>query len=307
MRVNIRPTPAPAITGLTITSGVKTATLNWDLPTDPTYAKAQVWRGTSTSVANATMIAEVQGNTYTDASPTINAVSNTYYWVRAVNKFGRADGPWSASVFVKSQLANELEIAAGAVKAGMLDVAAISSITGQLADGSVTPGKLAVAAISSVTGALASGSVGTTQITDSAITSQKITANAITAGKIDANAVTAVKIAAGSVETEKIAANAIVAGKIAANAVVAVNIAAGAVVAEKIAAGAITTEKISAEYVYAGKVQAAQVEATDLSAVSAKIGVLRTAETGARTEIRDNQIIVVMDNNAIGVKIGRLI
>lgn len=64
---------------------------------------------------------------------------------------------------------------------------------------------------------------------------------------------------------------------------------AGAVSADKIAAKAITSDKMSVD---------------SLSALSAKIGVLRTKDSGARVEVRDNLILVYDENNVLRVKMG---
>ena len=66
-------------------------------------------------------------------------------------------------------------------------------------------------------------------------------------------------------------------------------LAANAVTAEKISAGAITADKLSVN---------------SLSAVSATIGTLRTATSGARTEISDNLICVLIP--FVGVNCYRL-
>ena len=66
-----------------------------------------------------------------------------------------------------------------------------------------------------------------------------------------------------------------------------------------IKAGAITAEKIAA-----GAITANTLGVTELSAITAKIGTLRTATTGARTEIKDNLILVYDQNNMLRVKMG---
>jgi hypothetical protein len=98
---------------------------------------------------------------------------------------------------------------------------------------------------------------------------------------------------------ELIVDGAITAGKIAANAVVAENIAANAITAEKIAADTITGDKI-----VAGTIDAAKLSVTQLSAITATIGTLRTATTGARTEIKDNLIEVYDSSNVLRVRMG---
>ncbi len=66
-----------------------------------------------------------------------------------------------------------------------------------------------------------------------------------------------------------------------------------------IKAGAITADKLAA-----GSISADRVNVKELSALSARIGLLRTKETGARVEISDNLIKVYDDNNILRVKLG---
>jgi hypothetical protein len=76
----------------------------------------------------------------------------------------------------------------------------------------------------------------------------------------------------------------------------------GTISASQIAANAITAGKISA-----GAVGATEISVTNLSAISGTIGTLRTATTGERVEIKDNQIDVYDTANVIRVKIGNLV
>lgn len=66
-----------------------------------------------------------------------------------------------------------------------------------------------------------------------------------------------------------------------------------------IQAGAVTTDKIAANSVTADK-----MDVKSLSAITATIGLLRTASSGARTEIKDNLIEVYDNNNVLRVRIG---
>lgn len=74
---------------------------------------------------------------------------------------------------------------------------------------------------------------------------------------------------------------------------------AGAITTEKLSAGAITADKIAA-----GAITSETLGVTELSAITAKIGTLRTATTGARTEIKDNLIQVYDANNVLRVRMG---
>lgn len=114
------------------------------------------------------------------------------------------------------------------------------------------------------------------------------------------SAVAAVDIT-GTITTTQITDDAVTTAKIAANAVTASEIAANAVTATAIATDAVTANKIQA-----GAVTAAKISVTQLDAISATIGTLRTATSGARTEIRDNVIKVYDSSNVLRVKIGDL-
>jgi len=71
-------------------------------------------------------------------------------------------------------------------------------------------------------------------------------------------------------------------------------------------AEAILANSIEARAIAAGAVTAEKMSVTSLSAISANIGVLRTAASGARTELRDNRFLVYDSNNVLRVEIGQL-
>jgi hypothetical protein len=54
----------------------------------------------------------------------------------------------------------------------------------------------------------------------------------------------------------------------------------------------------------AGGITAAKLSVTSLSAITATIGTLRTATTGARVEITDNLIRVYDSSNTLRVRLG---
>ncbi len=110
-------------------------------------------------------------------------------------------------------------------------------------------------------------------------------------------AVPAVDIS-GTITETQIADNAISTGKLAANAVTAAKIAASTITATEIASNAVTADKINA-----GAVTSAKISVTSLSAITATIGTLRTASSGARVEIKDN-LIEVYDASRLRVRIG---
>lgn len=71
-----------------------------------------------------------------------------------------------------------------------------------------------------------------------------------------------------------------------------------------LSADKITAGNIAADRMKANIVAAVSGQFTELSAITAKIGVLRTATSGARTEIKDNLIEVYDANGRIRVRLG---
>lgn len=158
-------------------------------------------------------------------------------------------------------------------------------------------------------GDIANGAVTEDTIAANAITGVKIAANAITAAHIEANAITSNKIAADAITADKLAVGSVTANAIAANSVRANAIQAGSIIAQHLSAGAVTAEKLAANSVTANKIAANAVTAekmnvTQLSAITAEIGTLRTKTSGARTEIKDNLILIYDENNVLRVRMG---
>lgn len=138
---------------------------------------------------------------------------------------------------------------------------------------------------------------------------EHLKANSVSTAKIQANAITSTKIGAGAVTAEKIEAGAITAEKLAADSVTSDAIQAGSVIGDKIAANTITSGKIASNAVtsfqiQAGAVTADKIDVNTLSAITARIGELKTADTGARTVIKDNLIEVYDENNVLRVRMG---
>lgn len=160
-------------------------------------------------------------------------------------------------------------------------------VGGMIAADSIAPEHLKANSVSSAK--IRANAITSTKIAAGAVTADKIEAGAITAEKLAADSVTSNAIQAGSIIGDKIAANTITSGKIASNAVTSFQIQAGAVTADKIQAGAVTADKVDVD---------------TLSAITAKIGELKTADTGARTVIKDNLIEVYDENNVLRVRMG---
>ena len=148
-------------------------------------------------------------------------------------------------------------------------------------------------------------------IVDGSISAVKIAANSISAANIQAGAITTDKILAGAIESSLIATQAITAEKLAVGSVTTLAMTAGSINADRLTAGTITAGLLAANSVQAVNLQANSVTAekmnvTSLAAITATIGTLRTATSGARMEIRDNVIKVYDSAGTLRVQIGDL-
>lgn len=148
-----------------------------------------------------------------------------------------------------------------------------------------------------------------TKIADDTITTGKLVANAITGDKIAGNAVTADKIKAGSVTSTQIATDAVTADKIKTGSITGDKLVANTITGDKIAGNSISGDKIQAGSISTNKIQAGAItgdklSVQTLSSITARIGELKTANTGARTVIKDNLIEVYDSNNQLRVRVG---
>lgn len=149
-----------------------------------------------------------------------------------------------------------------------------------IVDGAITAGKIAAGAITVGSAAIQDGAIRNALIENLAVDTAKIANGAIVTAKIGDAQITAAKIADANITNAKIQDAAITNAKI--NDLSADKITAGILSAARIGAGTITADKMSV---------------ASLSSITATIGTLRTAASGARTEIKDNVIEVYYSNN----------
>lgn len=116
-------------------------------------------------------------------------------------------------------------------------------------------------------------------------------------GLTNSSTITGIRVLFGSMQVRRANAGELtVDGTIRAN-----HLAVGSITADKIVVGAVVANAIAA-----GAVTATKINVSELSAVSATIGILRTATSGARLEMRSDKLLVYDASNILRVRIGNL-
>lgn len=164
------------------------------------------------------------------------------------------------------------------------------------------------------------GQIIETQITDNAVTTNKILANAVTAGKIAVNTITANEIATNAITSDEILAGAVIAGKIGASAVTANELAANSVTSEKIVAGTIVAsdiasgtitgsliaaDSIASSHIIAGTIVGSDIASDSITTNHITAGAVQASDIQAgaitATHVSTNQIIASSANLADSV------
>jgi hypothetical protein len=181
MRIDIRPTPSDQLNGLKAVAGPLVITLTWNMPPiSPTYSGAQVFVNTVNDFETATLYATISTNLLD--YPVKDAVSR-YFWIRAVDAYGRATGLITGPSTAKGSLV-------GSESIGVFDLAT-ANIIGKLSTGSIS-GLGALAALSAV---------DVTQVNN---LGRLATANRIYADEIGTGVLAAGVVYAGTINAENI-------------------------------------------------------------------------------------------------------
>jgi hypothetical protein len=228
-------------TGLTATAAFKNIFLDWTNHTDSDLKHIEVWRSNTNDRTQASKIAEVDADTYTDYIGTYG--TTRYYWIRAKDSANySAWYPTSPTGGVSATTAqiSESDLLDLAVTSAKLAASAV--ITSKLADLAVDNTKLANLAVDAAK--LAASAVTSTKIANAAVGSAAIANLAVGTAHIQDSAIQSAKIGDLQVITSKINNLAVTSGKIVDAAILNAKIADLAVDEAKIASLAVSTLKI---------------------------------------------------------------
>jgi len=283
--------PTPAVPGsIAVTGGIGSVFTTFTKPTDSDYKGVLVWMSTTNAFTPSAANLVFDGDSSVVSSKMITTGVPHYVVVSAYDSFGKSSA--GTGMTLSSQFAVTPTASAGIPNGAALPGSGTEgdlfflTTTGKIYRYHTGAWTLAVDGADIMANSITAG-----KILASTISSNEIAANTIVAGNIAANTITASQIAAGTITSNEIAAGTITAADIAAGTITATQLAAGSVTATQIAAGAIT---------------AGSLGVTSLSAITANIGTLRTATSGARMEIKDNVIKVYDASGVLRVQLGDL-
>jgi hypothetical protein len=291
-------TPPPAPTGFTVSSGMTTIILSWTTATYGNHAYTEVWRSDTNNLAGASLIGTTNSFAYADSVGFTG--STKYYWIRFVSQMD-VKGPYNSATGTGSStgLVNNVDLTDLIITASKLATDAVES--GKIKDAAVTTTKIANLAVGNA--AIANGAITNAKIGDLAVDSAKIADATIVSGKIADAAITTAKIQDAAITTAKIG-TAQITNALIQNA---------AISSAKIGDGEITNAKINDV-----------IQSSDFSSGSSGWRIqksgnaefnnatfrgtlnIKSAVSGARTEMTNDVIKVFDSSGTLRVKIGNL-
>jgi hypothetical protein len=265
----------PALTDFAVTGGYAQIFLSWAEPQYASFSYVEIWRSATDAIGTADLIGQTPAAVYSDSCGT---QASFYYWVRAVNKAGVA-GAYNAVAGVLGTTSDDITYIFEQLTGSLGDQPFYAITEPTVINGvTVTPGVYIKDA------RIANGTITNAKIQNAAIDSAKIADASIVTAKIGNAQITGAKIANATIGTA--------------------NIGLAAITTATIADAAITNAKVTNAAITLAKIDTASI--TSLSALSATIGLFKSAQSGARLEIQDDVIKVFDANGVVRVKIGNL-
>jgi hypothetical protein len=271
-------TVPPKITGLVAAGAFALVILSWDEPTYKNYSHVEIWRSTVNDIGTAIFIGSSVSQIYTDS---IGTGGNNWYWARSVSTSDvrgpfsdPANGITSLDPKYVMKLLTSVKWAASTVYQPFQYVRPTIKngfnylcITGGTSGGSEPAWPTTIDATVNDNGIIWKCRPDGEKVPFAIGLVNGVESVVINQAYIEDASITSAKI--------------------------------GTLAADKISTGTLNADRIGASSITANK-----LNVTSLDAVSATIGLLRTAATGARMEIRDNLLQVYDASGVLRVRMG---
>lgn len=274
-------TVLPRVTGLTASGAYRTITLTWNRLSNENFSYNAIFRADTDDFGLAVLIGTTSADVYTDS---VGNNQTKYYWVRSISKAGVA-GLVSLSATASTAIDQEYMLQQLQKAITELQLSSSIKLVDMTAKGYFAGIKGANSGTSSQLIFVADRTAFVSSVSAASETPKYLMVYQAVDVIDDFGNITIPKglymdstfIKNGSITNAKI-------GNLAAD-----KITSGVIAAERIGAGSITADKLGV---------------TSLSAITATIGHLRTATSGARLELQDNLIQVFDEEGRTRIKIG---
>jgi len=262
------------LTGVVVSAGIEQAVIEWTPSQEGDRQGVAIWASTTNGFTpSLTTLATMDAGFALYQYPTADGVA-WYFKIAAFDKWGFDELNYPVQYSVTGVGVNiDLTAIEDDIAAVQLDLdAAEATLVTLDTDLEVLAGTVSTldgdltAAEVTLSGLSGKFPIVGTDITNSAISTEKVAANAITADLIAANSITAAKIVSGVISADKLSANSVAADKIVSGSVSADKLAANSITADKIVSGAVSADKLSANSITADKVSVNAIEASAIKA-----------------------------------------
>jgi len=292
----------PAPTNVVASPAIRNVIVTWDNPDYNGHAYAEVWGASTDDIGQAELLGQTPGAVYVDA---LGPDSTRYYWVRFVNTAHTA-GAYNALHGTSATTAPDLEYTMDILAAALGDTSEAPFF--QINNATTINGVLIPAGTYIKSGFIYDGVITNAKIGNAAVDNAKIAS--LDAGKINTGYLNAARIETGSIDAKIANLDAAI---ITSGYINTARIQDASIATAKIGDGQITTAKI------ADSIQSTNYAADAAGWKITKAGdaelnsgtfrgtlAVKSASSGARTEITNSVIKVYDSAGVVRVKLGDL-
>ena len=304
-------TPLGLVTGVQVDAAVESVILSWDQISDSRFSHVEIWRGVSaTREGIVAPIGTTTGSIFIDKTVSTSQAGGYYYWVRTISTSG-SQGPFNVDAYrVTSTILPSTSLTA--IKS-LPQYKDMSGLPFYYLDANVTVNGVAIPKGTYMwTAVIADATIESAKIKNLSV--DKLVAGNAAVATLTANTIAATMISSTSAyvksaNIESLAANKITAGTITA----AISMSAPSILGGNITGGEIhVPDKVAPKFQVLADGSLYASKATIVGDITATSGTfsgtlnVKSAQTGARMEIKNNVIKVYDSAGTLRVQIGDL-